>query len=207
VPVLAFLAGSPAFLDNVLRGSKFTGHVVAVVEGSHRCSYQAPTFKAQSVAHADVGGATTSHMRLRHNLPRPLDFGKIPYSRRLRHLLDSTARVPRTCNSSAPPDPDSEFNGVRWLARDEIHPGGLVPAHLQTLRVRCHSVFSSSKWVSQKLVADEVARVFDMPVSIEKALELTPVEGLPFLSSTPLKLLQCAAAAVRDALGLTGGVT
>jgi len=51
-----------------------------------------------------------------------------------------------------------------------------------------------------------VAWLYDMLVAIEHEVSSLPSNELPFLGSTPLKLLQACDAAARNAAGLTGGV-
>ena len=71
---------------------------------------------------------------------------------------------------------------------------------------RCPLVFSNTGWVSRRLIARELARIYDIPVVIEKQVSDLALDHLPFLDTTLLKLLHACGMAIRDVTGMSGGV-
>jgi hypothetical protein len=82
---------------------------------------------------------------------------------------------------------------------NDLHPGGLAPGHPEHCHYRCPLVYSTSGWVSQRLSSHEVVKVYDMPVGLWRTGKL------PFLGTTPLKLLQSCAKSVQQVLGVNRG--
>jgi hypothetical protein len=106
-------------------------------------------------------------------LPRPPDAA---YTRTLRHILDPVERVvPREVVSMCP--------------RDTRSSGAHLPQDDPLCNVCCRSVFHPNAWVVRRLSSKELARAFDIPASVQGAFATHAPSDLPWLRSTPVKVL------------------
>lgn len=113
--------------------------------------------------------------------------------RRLRHVMDSvTSGALRAVD--APHNDDLLYDKV-WFMEDgkTLDWNGTLPRCSPLSRVRCRSVFVSTKWTIRGLSARELCSAYDVPIGLSRGFkDWQPAQRheLPFLRAAPSKLLR-----------------
>jgi hypothetical protein len=156
--------------------------------------------------HIDFGGVTSGHWWLGTNMSNVEAPTTTTSSLRLGHVLSDTVNGPP---HSPPEDPDEIFDAISYVKDIRLlHAGGLLPIKAIRNKVLCYSVYSPTGWVSRVLTVHELGRCLDLsdgdlaPFADIPITQL-PLDELPFLLSTPPRLLASLAAVIANELQLT----
>ena len=165
----------------------------------HVCPHQsqrnslhpANTLQFQSTfSHLMFGGCVYGDWLVSTNFRFEVPHSIHSYPRRLRHCVNPTTKT--QWRVSSPPCQDHlEFDTPHSISDDSLvlDWNGPLPFQFPLSRIRCHSVFSSTKWVQRSLSSTELGRCFDLPGFMQDWFRCTQQAGLPFLAAAPAKLL------------------
>jgi hypothetical protein len=139
-----------------------------------------------SLVHHAHGGVLRGTFAFASSCPFASPPTPAPFSRGLHHIF--SVAVQGVTPVVAPPAPLAiTTNFIEW--------GDTLPALHPLVPVRGRSVFSPTKWGLRSLTSSELLAAFDIPQQeIHHARSHSDISALPYLSSTPLKLLHLALA-------------
>ena len=186
---IVFLSGSEKFVLEWC-SSHGSHNVIAVVESSasHR-GRVAPGLRGlhwKRLLHADLGGVTDCSAGVGFGAQIPSNWEvSASYGRTLRHVLaPATKLLPGRAHT-------------KRGAGQEVGGEDRLPFRHPLTPVRCPSVYTGTKLVSRSLSVRELADCFDLPMELSSAFKQAfgdaEVDHLPFLGTTPIKILWAVA--------------
>jgi hypothetical protein len=215
---LTFVSGTREFLVQLFQRTEFTGLVFVALEGPLPASSWRPSAWASwqkvTVNHDGVGGVTTAKLTLYHTAGDALEWKACDYTTtRLEHLLDiEEPDERRKQHVRTPEQANKEFRRVRPMKgrSDAFHINGLAPigrlAHSEFACKTNERGYLYDRWCLRVLSGAEIARAYDAPELLQRLAtayhtDRRPrIDTLPFLGSTPLRLLRACAIAVHDSI-------
>jgi len=146
-----------------------------------------------TIDHSSVGGALAGSWTSSSNRPFVRGGSLCNVQRRIRHFVNEATRPTSRMLSVTPPS-DTELESsdkVEWLNENTVDCRGLFPAGSSTLKVRCKSAFTATKWTIRPLSLLELGGVYDIPQSILKPVTEEPSSTPDFtkVEAPPTKLL------------------
>jgi hypothetical protein len=76
-----------------------------------------------------------------------------------------------------------------WCGNNVLDWNGCLPHNRRDIKVRCKSLFTSTKWTTRNLSVREWGAAYDVPQHVLQGIDECDI---PFLNATPAKLLSMA---------------